>query len=223
MRLWLLMVVAVASTTAPLGAQTPPPAKPAQPAAAQRGQAQPAPPQPAPAPGAAATRPASPQAAPPMPAAPVAPTPTPGAPTAAPAPPAPQTGAPSAPAVPAVQPEPYNYNADGRRDPFTSLIGTGGGEVPSSGGRRNDGPGGMAVADVSVRGILQSRGSLVAMIQGPDNKTYIVHQGDKLLDGIIKTITPQGLIVTQEVNDPLSLVKQREVSKLLRSLEVVKP
>jgi Tfp pilus assembly protein PilP len=81
----------------------------------------------------------------------------------------------------------------------------------------------MAVADVSVRGILQSRGTLVAMIQGPDNKTYIVHQGDKLLDGVIKTITPQGLIVTQEVNDPLSLVKQREVSKLLRSLEVVKP
>jgi hypothetical protein len=61
------------------------------------------------------------------------------------------------------------------------------------------------------------------MIQGPDNKTYIVHQGDKLLDGTIKTITPQGLVVIQEVSDPLSLVKQREVPKLLRSLEVVKP
>ena len=41
---------------------------------------------------------------------------------------------------------------------------------------------------------MQSRGSLVAMIQGPDNKTYIVHQGDKLLDGTIKTVTPQGLV-----------------------------
>ena len=57
------------------------------------------------------------------------------------------------------------------------------------------------------------------MIMGPDNKTYIVHQGDKLLDGTIRTITPQGLVVVQEVNDPLSLVKQREVRKLLRSLE----
>ena len=27
---------------------------------------------------------------------------------------------------------------------------------------------------------MQSRGALVAMVQGPDNKTYIVHQGDKL-------------------------------------------
>ena len=68
----------------------------------------------------------------------------------------------------------------------------------------------------------QSRGALIAMIQGPDNKTYIVHQGDKLLDGTIKSVTPQGLIVIQEVNDPLSLVKQREIRKFLRSVEDVK-
>jgi Tfp pilus assembly protein PilP len=80
----------------------------------------------------------------------------------------------------------------------------------------------MSVSDISVRGVLQARGSLVAMIQGPDNRTYIVHQGDKLLDGTIKSITPQGLVVIQEVNDPLSLVKQREVRKLLRSLEDAK-
>ena len=77
----------------------------------------------------------------------------------------------------------------------------------------------MTLAEISVRGVVSSRGSLVAMIQGPDSKTYIVHQGDKLLDGTIKSVTPQGLIVIQEVNDPLSLVKQREVRKLLRSLE----
>jgi Tfp pilus assembly protein PilP len=80
----------------------------------------------------------------------------------------------------------------------------------------------MTLAEISVRGIMQSRGALVAMVQGPDNRTYIVHQGDKLLDGTIKTIMPTGLVVVQEVNDPLSLVKQREVRKLLRSLEDAK-
>ena len=80
----------------------------------------------------------------------------------------------------------------------------------------------MTVSEISVRGVMQSRGAVVAMIQGPDNKTYLVHQGDKLLDGTIKTITPQGLVVIQEVNDPLSLVKQREIRKLLRSLEDAK-
>ena len=70
---------------------------------------------------------------------------------------------------------------------------------------------------------MQSRGTLVAMVQGPDNKTYIVHPGDKLLDGTIKTITPQGLVIVQEVNDPLSLVKQREIRKLLRTFEDTQP
>jgi Tfp pilus assembly protein PilP len=117
-------------------------------------------------------------------------------------------------------PESYTYRPDGRRDPFLSLIGAGTETRVTS--RRGEGPSGMTLGEISVRGIMQSRGSLVAMVQGPDNKTYIVHQGDKLLDGTIKTITPQGLIVLQEVNDPLSLVKQREVRKLLRSLEDAK-
>ena len=77
----------------------------------------------------------------------------------------------------------------------------------------------MSVADITVRGVIESRGTLIAMIRGPDNKTYTVHQGDKLLDGTIRAITQQGLVIVQEVNDPLSLVKQREVRKLLRSLE----
>ena len=93
------------------------------------------------------------------------------------------------------------------------------GEIPS---RHGDGAAGLSVAELSVRGIMQSRGSLVAMIEGPDKKTYIVHQGDRLLDGTIKNVTPQGLVVVQEVNDPLSLIKQREVRKLLRSLEDAK-
>ena len=111
------------------------------------------------------------------------------------------------------------YRADGRRDPFLTLIGTG--AIPRD-ATHKEGPAGMTVGEISVRGILQSKGALVAMIQGPDNKTYIVHTGDKLLDGSIKSITAQGLIVIQDVNDPLSLVRQREVRKLLRSLEDAK-
>ena len=139
-----------------------------------------------------------------------------------PPPATPQAQAPAAanpaPAPPAPPPtETYVYQPAGRRDPFLNLIGSGSEGRPMS--RRSDGPSGMTLAEISVRGVVQSRGSLVAMIQGPDSKTYIVHQGDKLLDGTIKSVTPQGLIVIQEVNDPLSLVKQREVRKLLRSLE----
>jgi Tfp pilus assembly protein PilP len=164
----------------------------------------------APAPTPQAAKPA--QAEKPAPASDKTPAPAAGATQATPAPQPPANAAPPA--------ETYSYRADGRRDPFQSLIGTGSDIDVTS--RRGEGPAGMALGEISVRGIMQSRGSLVAMIQGPDTKTYIVHTGDKLLDGTIKTITPQGLIVIQEVNDPLSLVKQREVRKLLRSLEDAK-
>jgi Tfp pilus assembly protein PilP len=134
----------------------------------------------------------------------------------------PAQGAPAAAAqpqpntAPAPPPENYTYQANGRRDPFLSLLGVG---ADTRQGRRVEGPAGMSVADITVRGVIESRGILIAMIRGPDNKTYTVHQGDKLLDGTIRAITQQGLVIVQEVNDPLSLVKQREVRKLLRSLE----
>ena len=60
------------------------------------------------------------------------------------------------------------------------------------------------------------------MVQGPDNKSYVVLEGDKFLDGTVQSVTPEGLVIVQEVNDPLSLVKQRVIRKLLRSLEDVK-
>jgi Tfp pilus assembly protein PilP len=130
---------------------------------------------------------------------------------------------PAQPGSPAAPPpaEPYTYQPDGRRDPFVNLIGAGS-EPRGATSRKGEGAAGLAVDEISVRGVLQSQGALVAMIKSSDAKTYIVHQGDKLLDGTIKSITPQGLTVLQEVNDPLSLVKQREVRKLLRSLEDVK-
>jgi Tfp pilus assembly protein PilP len=136
------------------------------------------------------------------------------APAAAPAAPAP--AAPAAKAATAL--DDYAYRPDGRRDPFISLINAGADPRPTT-ARRIDGPATFMVGDISVRGVMQTREALVAMVQGPDNRTYLVHQGDKLADGVIKTVTPQGLVVMQDITDPLSTQKQREVRKLLRSLE----
>lgn len=193
-----------AAPTKPAPATQPP--APTKPAPATQPAAPPKPP--APAPSAAA------------PAKPAAATPSPAAPQAPPAP-APSPQAAPAPAATPPPQEAYTYRPEGRRDPFMNLIGSGteGSKVIS---RRGEGAAGLTLGEISVRGIMQSRGSLVAMIEGPDKKTFIVHQGDKLLDGTIKSITPQGLVVVQEVNDPLSLIKQREVRKLLRSLEDAK-
>ena len=141
--------------------------------------------------------------------------------TAAPVTPAGQGAKPAkAPEAGPTPAEGYTYQSDGRRDPFINLLGTG--NETRSGVRRNEGPAGLTVGEISVRGVLESRGALIAMIEGPDKKTFVVHTGDKFLDGTIRSITPQGLVIVQEVNDPLSLVKQREIHKLLRSLESAK-
>jgi type IV pilus assembly protein PilP len=151
------------------------------------------------------------------PSAPAASAPPPAAspaPGAQPAPPSPAPGQPGA-----TVPENYTYQPEGRRDPFLNLLGTG---VQTNVTQRGEGAAGLLVGEISVRGVLQSRGALVAMVQGPDNRTYVIHQGDKLADGVVKSVTRDGLVIVQEVNDPLSIVKQREVRKLLRSLEDAK-
>lgn len=145
-----------------------------------------------------------------------APQPVAQAPNTPPANPAGRSGGEQPPAKPAA-PDNYTYDPHGRRDPFVNVLGTG--VEPRLISKRGEGAAGWTVAEISVRGIVQSRGALVAMVRGPDSKTFLVHQGDKFLDGTIKAITPEGLIIVQEVNDPLSLVKQREIRKQLRTLE----
>jgi Tfp pilus assembly protein PilP len=136
----------------------------------------------------------------------------------APGAPAPvEKAAPPAPPPPA---ESYTYTPDGRRDPFLTLVGTGSENVGA--GAHVDGVAGLLTAELSVRGVLQSRGSLIAMVQGPDNKTHVVRAGDKLRDGTVKSVNSDGLLIIQTINDPLSLQKQREVRRLLRTLEDVK-
>ena len=54
------------------------------------------------------------------------------------------------------------------------------------------------------------------MLRGPDNKTYIVRTGVRLMDGSVKSISDKQVVFSQDVNDPLSLIKQREIPKSVR-------
>jgi Tfp pilus assembly protein PilP len=136
---------------------------------------------------------------------------TPAAKSAAP-PAAPVETASPAPAQPA-----YSYQTDGRRDPFVSLLGRG--SDPNSVANRPAGLPGLLIDELAVKGVMKDRAGFVAMIQGPDNKTYMVHPGEKLMDGSVKSITGDSVVFSQDVNDPLSTVKQRERVKKLRSTE----
>ena len=112
----------------------------------------------------------------------------------------------------------YEYAPQGRRDPFVSLINRGndGKDTGAATARRADGVPGMLTGELAVRGIVQTRGAWVAMVSGPDGKVYTVRAGARLSDGVIRSVNATTVVILQEVNDPLSLEKQREVRKFLR-------
>lgn len=125
---------------------------------------------------------------------------------------------PTATAPPAVEvPATWSYDPEGRRDPFESLLGRG--VDPRSQANRPGGLAGLLIADVTVRGIVREQTGYMATIRSADGKTYIVRPGDKLFDGSVKSIQPDRVVFSQDVNDPLSLVKQREVPKPVRDAD----
>jgi Tfp pilus assembly protein PilP len=121
----------------------------------------------------------------------------------------------------ALEPQGFTYNPEGRRDPFISLMRRGADDRANNSPRAS-GLAGIGTSEVSLKGTLASHGGYVGILQGLDNKSYIVRVGDKLLDGSVRSISADAMVILQQVNDPLSLEKQREVRKLLRQTEEAK-
>lgn len=107
----------------------------------------------------------------------------------------------------------YSYSAEGRRDPFVSLSGRGADGAPAN---RPAGLPGQLINEVSLKGIVKGADGFYALVLGADAKTYTIRVGARLLDGTVKAITADAVVFSQDVNDPLSLQKQREIRKSLR-------
>lgn len=142
-----------------------------------------------------------------------------------PAPAAPPQAAPAAAGAEDQLPTPpadFSYTAGGRRDPFMTLTSP---KQPlpimTDLKSRPLGAAGILVDELSVKGIVLSNGAFVAMVSGAAGKsqTYTVKAGSKLYDGVVRAIDARSVVIVQQVSDPLSLQKQREVRKLLRTQE----
>jgi Tfp pilus assembly protein PilP len=136
------------------------------------------------------------------------------APAPAPATPAAVT----APHVPALEPQGYDYKPSGRRDPFISLVRRSTEALGTSAASiRPTGLAGLSTDEVVMRGVMKGRNGYSALVRGADNRTYTgVKAGDELFDGTVKAVTADAIVILQNVSDPLSLAKKREVRKLLR-------
>lgn len=115
--------------------------------------------------------------------------------------------------------ETYHYDPQGRRDPFRSLVGP----APKiQQGVRPPGTAGFLIDEMKLQGVIKTKQGPVGMVNGPDNKGYLVHVGDKVLDGEVIRVTPSSVVFRQEVNDPTRIERYREVVKDL-SPEPAKP
>ncbi len=106
----------------------------------------------------------------------------------------------------------YSYNPQGRRDPFQSLIRKGTG---TERGVRESGVAGMLIQELALKGILKNIDGYIAFLAGPDGKSYWVRVGQRFFDGQLTAIDATTATFRQDVTDPLSPVKTRDVKKYL--------
>ena len=111
----------------------------------------------------------------------------------------------------------YTYNPQGRRDPFVSLLK----RIDADTGPKTRPPGlkGFLIQEVALKGIVKTPKGFTAMLLGTDGKSYFVTTGDRLFDGQITAVDAITVTFRQEVTDPLSTVKSREVKKTLYQSE----
>lgn len=109
----------------------------------------------------------------------------------------------------------WTYDPQGRRDPFVSLRNV----TANAGLPQNRPPGlaGVSIGEIVIRGIVRSGSDFIALAQSPDGRTFQLRRNARLFDGVVKQITLDAVTFTQQVNDPLSLVKQREVRKTMKT------
>jgi Tfp pilus assembly protein PilP len=120
----------------------------------------------------------------------------------------------------------YSYNSQGRRDPFVSL------QRPVAADRgpktRKPGMEGFLIQEVALKGIVKTAGGgtgvaaepgFIATFLGADGKSYFVRTGQRLYDGVITAVDATSVTFRQDVTDPLSPVKSREVRKSLYASE----
>lgn len=106
----------------------------------------------------------------------------------------------------------YSYTAQGRRDPFVSLLKP----VSESGpGKRRPGMEGFLIQEVALKGIVKDSKGFTSMLLGTDGKSYFCKVGQRLFDGVITAIDASTVTFRQEVTDPLSSVRSRDVKKTL--------
>jgi len=109
------------------------------------------------------------------------------------------------------------YDSGGRRDPFVSLV-MPRRPAPSQAvqaGPRRTGLAALAVADTHIRGIVRHGDEMLAIAEGPDARSFVLHVKDRLFDAEVKAIDGQGVVFLERLDGAAGRAP-REIRKPLR-------
>ncbi len=101
------------------------------------------------------------------------------------------------------------YDPAGRRDPFRDLL---------AGQEVDEGPGGEGIASLSIDdlvliGITKVRGTLNAVINGPQGFPHTIRIGDKFSDGFVLSIDDSKVVFRKTRERGVPLYKPKDVIK----------
>ncbi|HEY3121046.1 MAG TPA: pilus assembly protein PilP [Vicinamibacteria bacterium] len=103
-----------------------------------------------------------------------------------------------------------------RRDPFVSLLKPI--QADQAKGPKRPGIEGFLVQEVSLKGIVKEAKGYIAMLLGPDGKSYFVKIGQKLYDGEVTAIDATSVTFRQQVTDPMLLPGQPRIRDVKKTL-----
>jgi Tfp pilus assembly protein PilP len=114
------------------------------------------------------------------------------------------------------KPQVYDYEARGRRDPFTSLI-----AIAKEKQKRKKKPNPLEnfdVSEIKVTAIVWDANGYFALITLPDNKSYTIRQGMTLglYGGKVVKITKDSVLVREQIRDYRGQLKTKDTTLKLR-------
>ena len=107
---------------------------------------------------------------------------------------------------------PQNASSDPGRDPFTSPY-----KKPAAPSStpivRPPGKRGIVINQAILDGIVKTTTGMIAVISGPDHRTYFLHPNDVVFDGRVSRVTADSIVFEEAGTDPMGQQVKREVIK----------
>ena len=105
-----------------------------------------------------------------------------------------------------------NLPVQHRRDPFAPLI-TKEQTGPSVPSHLPPGKAGLMVSTLRVDGVVRGTSGMLVLVSNPQQRVYFLRQGDRLYDGVVETISMDGVSFKEMSKDPFGKPIERVVTK----------